>query len=149
MVRSPIHSTHRMKHFILGILIVAFFSVRGYGQSSSIWLGVHAGEDFGTIATGPPNVFGTVTSKTGIAIGAEGDYWITDNWGMSIGLAYIQKGANITNVQYGDAYGVVYRYLQIPVLLKATFGSGPVKPYLFAGPEIGLKLSATQSGQEL
>jgi hypothetical protein len=133
-----------MKHFIVGILIVSFFSVTGYAQSSSIWLGAHAGADIGTIATGPPDAFGTITSSTGIAIGAEGDYWITDNFGISIGLAYVQKGANV-NLR-GESFGLAYRYLQMPVLLKATFGDGSVKPYLFAGPEFGLKLSATQSG---
>ena len=135
-----------MKNFIAGILIVSYFSVTGYAQSASIWLGAHAGADIGTIATGPPDAYGTVTSKTGIAVGAEAGYWISDNLGISTGLAYVQKGANITNVQYGDSYSIVYRYLQMPVLLKATFGSGPVKPFFFAGPEIGLKLSATQSG---
>ena len=141
-----IDSTHFMKYFIVGIF-VTFFSVTGYAQPGSLWLGAHAGIDNGTITTGPPNAFGTATSSTGIAIGAEALYWITDNLGMSIGLAYVQKGANV-NLN-GDAFVLAYRYLQVPVLLKVTFGSDPLKPYFFAGPEIGLKLSATQSGPVL
>jgi hypothetical protein len=133
-----------MKHFIFGIFIVSCFSITSYAQSGSLWLGAHAGADIGTIVTGPPDAYGTATSKTGIAIGAEGDYWITDNLGISTGLAYVPKGANI-NLN-GESFVIAYRYLQVPVLLKATFGDGSVKPYLFAGPEIGLKLSATQSG---
>jgi hypothetical protein len=126
------------------LLLVSFFFSSGYAQPSSIWLGAHAGADMGTIATGPPDALGTITSKTGIAFGAEAGYWITDNLGMSIGLAYVQKGFN-SNLNDGS-FGIAYRYLQMPLLLKATFGIGTVKPYFFAGPEIGLKLSATQSG---
>lgn len=136
-----------MKHFIAGILIVSSFSITGYAQPGSLWLGAHAGADIGTIATVPPNAFGTITSKTGIAIGAEGDYWITDNLGISIGLAYVQKGAN-DNLN-GNPFVLAYKYLQMPVLLKATFGSDPVKPFFFAGPEIGLKLSGKQIGPVL
>ncbi len=146
MVGLQIHSAHLMKHFIAGIFIVAFFSVTGYGQSSSIWLGAHAGVDIGSIVTIPADpVDQVITSSTGIAIGAEADYWITDNWGISTGFAYVQKGAN-DNLN-GNPFVLDYRYLQMPVLLKATFGSDPVKPYLFAGPEIGLKLSGKQIGK--
>jgi len=133
-----------MKQFIFGSLIVLCFSMTGYAQPGSLWLGAHTGADIGTIATGPPDAFGTTTSKTGIAIGEEGDYWISYNGGISIQLSYVQKGFT-ANLNDGP-YSITYRYLQMPVLLKVTFGTGPVKPFFFAGPEIGLKLSATQSG---
>jgi len=133
-----------MKHYIIGIFIVSCFSVTGYGQSSSLWLGAHAGADMGIILAIPPYEE-TITSKTGIAIGAELDYWFSDNFGISTGLAYVQKGAQENII--GEPYSDTYRYLQLPVLLKATFGSGAVKPYLFAGPEFGVKLSATSSGK--
>lgn len=137
-----------MKYFIISVFIVSLFSVTAYAQSSSIWLGAHAGADIGTIATIPPNAFGSITSKIGISIGAEGDYWITDNYGVSILLAYAQKGANV-HFANGESFGLAYGYLQMPILLKATFGSGTIKPFFFGGPEIGLKLSAKQSGPVL
>jgi hypothetical protein len=133
-----------MKTFIAGIFIVSFFLVTGFAQSSSLWLGAHAGADIGTVAIGPPDAVGTITSKTGIAVGAEADYWISDNYGISAQPAYVQKGFN-TQLNDGS-FAVTYRYLQLPVLFKFTFGSGALKPFFFAGPEFGLKLSVTQSG---
>ncbi|MDP4231463.1 MAG: porin family protein [Bacteroidota bacterium] len=136
-----------MKHYLLSIIIVSFSSITGFAQSGSLWLGAHVGVDIGSIALSPPQPRGeeVITSRTGIAIGAEGDYWITDNLGMSIGLAYVQKGAN-DNLN-GTPFVLDYKYLQMPVLLKVTFGSDPVKPFFFAGPEFGLKLSGKEIGK--
>jgi len=139
-----------MKHyfsiFFFLVLIVYLVSGSAYAQPASVWLGAHAGADIGTISTAPaPSDGETITSKNGIAIGAEGDYWLSDNIGICVQLAYVQKGA--TDNLDGESFSLAFWYLQMPVLLKATFGSGPVKPFFFAGPEIGFKLSAKESGK--
>ncbi len=144
MVSSQINLLIIMKQFITGIFVISFFSVAGYAQSSSLWLGVHGGADMGIISTNNP-FSGTITAKTGIAIGAVAEYWISDNASISFQPAYVQKGAN--DKILGNTYILTYRYLQLPVLMKATFGSGPVQPFFFAGPEIGVKLSVSESGK--
>jgi opacity protein-like surface antigen len=40
---------------------------------------------------------------------------------------------------------VVFNYLEIPILVKVALGSGDIQPYVFAGPSVGILLSATST----
>ena len=133
-------------------MFISITSIRLYAQAAPhIWLGGFAGVDIGNITiTGTDLSGATFSSKTGFAVGAEFDGFFSDNFGICAQLAYVQKGTN-ENINFGfrtATSAVTFSYLQIPVLLKATFGSGNFKPVFFAGPEIGIKLSASQKLSE-
>ena len=73
-------------------------------------------------------------------------YSFSPIFGLQVEPAYVQKGATVdvslteqgmTMIQEGTLSG---DYLDIPVLLKASFGDGPVKPYLLAGASIAFIL---------
>jgi opacity protein-like surface antigen len=136
-----------MKNTLIAILILSLFSVTAYSQSSSFWLGAHAGINITNLHIDPPPTASTFNSGTGFAFGAEADYWITDNIGIAAQLAYVQRdaSANSTDPFAPFTSNLVFSYLQLPVLLKVTFGSGPLKPFFFAGPEFGFKLSTKET----
>jgi opacity protein-like surface antigen len=53
---------------------------------------------------------------------------------------YLQKGAS--EEEDGGTVDIKLAYIELPVLFKLQFGTGSTKPYLMAGPTIGLNLSA-------
>jgi hypothetical protein len=147
---------HIQRHFIVSLFFILSISSRLSAQTSpSIWLGGFAGVDIGNISvTGNPDLGNTTfTSKTGFAIGAEFDDFFSDNFGICAQLAYVQKGTTININETVDGAtanstaSATLSYLQIPILFKATFGSGALKPVVFAGPEFGFKLSAKETGK--
>ncbi len=73
-------------------------------------------------------------------------YSFSPIFGLQVEPAYVQKGATVdvslteqgmTMKQEGTLSG---DYLDIPVLVKASFGDGPVKPYLLAGASVAFLL---------
>ena len=143
----------QIQEFVLVIVVfLGISSVHLYAQSSPhVWLGGFAGLDIGNLSVTGTDITGTTfSSKMGFAVGGEFDDFFSDNFGICVQLAYVQKG---TNFSFSDGsftsstIGLTFSYLQIPVLFKATFGSGSFKPVLFAGPEIGINLSTKESGK--
>jgi len=67
-------------------------------------------------------------------------------WGLQFEPAYVQKGAKVDFTESdGGMTGKIEatltaNYIDIPVMLKASFGDGPVKPYLLAGASVAFKL---------
>jgi hypothetical protein len=109
-------------------------------NSQSIALGIEGGINISNI-----NVTPTVTtdSRTGILVGGIIDINITKTITITSGLRYIMKGWSNTGegVTYTDKLG----YIEFPALLKVKFPLTEVKPYLIAGPTLGIKVSANES----
>jgi hypothetical protein len=126
-----------------------------------LYLGVRVGADLGDETDGVNSLeFGqrgqTGQSnyhfmEVGILAGGQLDYWFADSWALSVGLLYDQKGAGLNfhynngEGEYPDIMDVTLDYLEIPILLKAKFGSGNLKPYMFAGPSVGVLLSGKET----
>jgi len=73
----------------------------------------------------------------GVALGGYGTFTVNEAFAIQPEVLYSQKGS-----KEGDVYFNL-SYLDIPVLAKWTPAvQGEVKPFLFAGPSIGLLLSA-------
>jgi hypothetical protein len=137
------------------LLAIAFIDSPLYAQpsiqSSRLWLGAHAGAQSSTFFYDPERGYMTSELKTGIVIGAEMNYWFSNNYGICGQLNYTQKGAKETSLYIGinESFEVTsvinLSYLQLPVLFKATLTEHIVNPFFIIGPEIGLRLSATES----
>jgi len=128
---------------VLALLIFTITSKQLDAQPSPhLWIGGFAGVDQGkiSISVREKELDGT-TFKTGLAVGGEFDYFFSDNFAVSAQIAYVQKGGNRSFDQGSGSWGYDLSYLQIPVLLRVTVGSGDLKPFFFAGPEFGIKLS--------
>lgn len=150
-------NTFRLYFSLATAFFLAIASQSSAQPSPRLWLGVHGGIDIASFSYDPeitssdPNLKITNGSRTGIAAGAEVNYWFTDNLGICGQLSYVQKGGtqDISFTIFGQeitgSSEATFSYLQIPVLFKARFGDGSVKPFIIIGPEIGIKLSASQT----
>lgn len=81
---------------------------------------------------------------TGVNTGLFIELPLTDNLSFQPGLQYVEKGFrvkegyefNIGNIPVPLGVEAITRlqYLEMPLLLKYTFGENVIKPYLYAGP---------------
>ena len=85
----------------------------------------------------------TLKTKVGFVGGVFIAFNLSNSFSIQTEVLYTMKGATYeyTDVEetveeklYGD-------YIEIPVLLKFKLLAGPVRPFIFAGPYVGFKLS--------
>jgi hypothetical protein len=132
--------------FSLGILIViALPGINAHAQL--MYCGVRAGanlanESANSLPSGASNNF-----TLGFLAGLQFDYLLDDSWGLSIQMLYDEKGA-LTQYSSYYATGTVrtgLNYIEMPLLIKKSFGDGDRRLYLFAGPSLGYFLSGAQN----
>jgi hypothetical protein len=140
----------KLQAFLIVTLLLSLTSLKLSAQPMpAFWLGARVGMDVGTVSLTPsPASDESISSVNGIAIGGQFDYWFSEHLGISGQPMYVQKGfhddfnSSSTLGQFSSIATI--SYLEIPILLKATVGSGSLKPVFFVGPAIGFKLSAKQ-----
>lgn len=93
-------------------------------------------------------------NRTTFGIGGVVEFWVTPLFAVQVNALYNQKGVgidgniNTTLVEQGIPFSlkvdaeetIKLSYLSFPILAKVAFGEN-IKPYLIAGPEIGVLLS--------
>lgn len=85
------------------------------------------------------------STRTGFAFGGAFYLSFTPNIGIQCEPVYIQKGAKVnvkwtengTSIDMDQTFKT--NYIDIPVLLKASFGQKNIRPYILAGPYIALR----------
>ena len=85
-------------------------------------------------------------SLTGLCAGVFATIPITDTLLLQPEALYSQKGATYT--LFGEDLDLKLDYLEVPVLLKARFGTGAARPAVFAGPAISFELRAKGQFQD-
>jgi hypothetical protein len=143
-------------------LIVSFvlLSLSTSKAQIGVKIGAVAGEDFAGSQTLPsPFPNSTAQGATGYILGIAVDKNLIGPLSLETEILLTQRSfkdaATIPNGQpnAGNIQTWVEKinYLQLPVLFKLTPLDGKFQPYVFAGPNIGFKLSAssvtTQAGQ--
>ena len=141
----------RFLNFTL-VFVITFLLTRNlvYSQISIRW-GLDAGMNFGNQTN---TFFGNddKASRVGFVVGGLGEIRIADFLYVQVEPRYIQKGAKqvnhfvfTSNAGIGTEEDNLLKlgYLEVPALLKARFGDGNLKPFVFAGPNIGFLLSAS------
>lgn len=80
------------------------------------------------------------SSLTGFGFGGVLDFALGDKFSLCLQPMYLQKGAS---EEEGEVtLEIKMTYIEIPILFKFYLGSGDTKPYLMAGPTIGINLSS-------
>ncbi|MDP4200421.1 MAG: porin family protein [Bacteroidota bacterium] len=149
------------KYFASFLLIVIFASTCSSpvaAQYSSNWFGVRAGINIANESVDILPGGASTGFRIGPSFGAQYDYSLSDSWALSVGLLFNQKGTHqqydsaslsqtppTTPIAYGGKDDFTLSYIEIPIVAKATFGYGDFKPYLFAGPSIGILMSASEA----
>lgn len=81
---------------------------------------------------------------TAIGIGGIVDLSVNENISILFQPMYLQKGGKQSEAEPGvgqfDAK-LKINYLEIPALLKLTLGANNVRPYIMAGPSLGINIS--------
>jgi opacity protein-like surface antigen len=86
----------------------------------------------------------SLANSLGFGFGGVLGIVLSENAALHLQPMYIQKGAKIEVEIAGFDEDVKFKlaYLEVPVMLKLTFGTSEAKPYVMAGPTIGYLLSA-------
>ncbi len=144
-----------MKKIIFCVLLVGV--VEWSHAQVTFTFGPRIGFNMGTMSYSPdisdPQVGwgqgATKSGRFGMMFGAVADVGFGKMFGGEMGLIYAMKGSSVDiPIQNGRATATItYKIneLEIPILFKVNFMSGNVRPYAFAGPNIGIILSANGS----
>jgi hypothetical protein len=126
---------------ILIMLAALLFMTNGVAQ---VQLGIQAGANIADVTMDPTQEGMEISSRTGFLFGGVLFYSFSPIFGLQVEPAYVQKGAAVDFSSEGGTVQfeatLTADYFDIPVLLKASFGDGPVKPYLLGGATIGFLL---------
>lgn len=87
-----------------------------------------------------PDVGIDYSTKLGLAFGGVVDLNFTETVGVRLEPMFLQKGSKAE--ESGIEVEFKLSYLELPVLVKASFGSESIIPYAVMGPTIGYNLSA-------
>ena len=91
---------------------------------------------------------GPQSYRSGLIIGGVAEICISDLLSIQAEPAYIQEGTVLTggirsmNGTFPEEETFKLAYFEIPLLLKAKFGTADFKPVFFVGPNVGFLLSA-------
>jgi hypothetical protein len=139
-----------MKKVLLpAIVLLLFFSSTTLAQLP-FSLGVRAGLNFANLSF-DPELPSTVDKSSHISFkfGAMAELGFIPMFAIQVEPMYVMRGADLNQGSLERKWK--FSYLEIPVLLKLKIPfPGPITPYAFAGPNIGVLLSATDetNGQE-
>jgi hypothetical protein len=132
---------------VLIMLAALLFMTNGVAQ---VQLGVQVGANFADVTEDPTEEGVETSMKTGFLFGGMLFYSFSPMWALQFEPAYVQKGAkvDITESDQGMTGNIeatlTASYIDIPVLIIASFGEGPVKPYLLAGASVAFLLGDTE-----
>ena len=128
------------------LLLVLLFSA-GSSAQSTISIGPQLGLNLASISVDPEPEGLEIDRTTFFMIGGFAEFRLGGGFALQPELWYLGKGAEGTSG--GEASDVSLSYLEVPVLAKYTFESGGFKPFLIAGPYIGLNMSAELNNEDI
>jgi hypothetical protein len=132
------------KLFLLSIIVLLTLFIPTL--NAQVQLGLQAGTNLGDVSLDPTPEGATTGMRAGVMFGGVLYYSFSPILGLQVEPAYVQKGAtvDISLVEQGmtikEEATLSGDYFDIPVLLKASFGDGPLKPYLLAGASVAFLL---------
>jgi len=149
------------KFFLLSLtFLLAFFVLPINAQ---VKLGLQAGVNLADISMDPTPTGLETSLRTGLLFGGILNYNFSPLLSLQVEPAYIQKGAAVDASMTEDGVNIKIEatfsanYVDIPVLLKASFGNQQIKPFLLAGASVAFLLGdvklnidkATANGQDV
>jgi opacity protein-like surface antigen len=144
-------------NLFLVVLLALFVSLPAGAQ---VKLGVIGGLNLANVSTDPDPAQGLdLKNRTAFGVGGVLDVRLTENVALCLEPMYLKKGTNLegrtadVDPVFAALFGSINidlkmnaNYLEIPAFLKLAFGTSTTKPYLMAGPTLGFRLSAKQTG---
>lgn len=131
-----------MRFTKLSIVLAAVFMVYFTGgslYSQGTYLGIEGGINLSNMSITPD--IPTSNGRTCMMVGGFAEIGVSRTFSIRPGARFIMKG--ISNTNNGVTLTDKLSYLEFPVLMKVTFPLTEVKPYILAGPTLGIQLSAS------
>ncbi|MBK8982450.1 MAG: PorT family protein [Ignavibacteria bacterium] len=124
---------------LLGLLLIVLSISTNSNAQVKVSIGLEAGINIANTTETPTQ---NTTSKVGLIAGGIFELGLSPQISIVPGLRYVMKGNSFTvnNVDVVNKGN----FLQFPALLKVKFPLTEIKPYLIAGPILGILLSSTQ-----
>jgi len=126
---------------LLAVTLMIALTPDAFSQTSGI--GIEGGINLADISLMPQS---NSSNRTGMMVGAFADIGISKTFYFHPGLRYVMKGATFS-ANNGIATTTIttkISYLEFPALIKVAFPLTEVRPYIMAGPTLGIMLSAIQ-----
>ncbi len=131
------------KSLVIGVVLAAL--VLPYQAAAGVKFGIKAGANVANVN----GDFASNVSDWKTRVGFCGGAFLELNFGRILTIQpevlYTMKGAKAT-IEEGALTGtgkLRFDYVEIPILLKVRIPTGPVHPFVFAGPAIGFILTTT------
>ena len=133
----------KTRSYVLFTMFLLLFTAPAQAQ---VDIGVIGSVNFATIS-GEDEDGENIQSdrRTLYGFGGVLDVHLNEHWSLRTEPMYLQKGTK--NVD-GDDVSFKAEYLEVPLFLKYTLGSGPARPYVMAGPSIGFRLNSELSSAD-
>lgn len=129
--------------FSAAAFLMLLFSMSASAQTR---LGIIGGLNFANLDADFDKALQEISTKTFFGVGGVVDLRLSENFSLYMQPMYLRKGALVKDLQDNIEFPFTFAFLELPVFLKAEFGSA-VRPYLMAGPTAGYLLSADIEGQ--
>ncbi|MGD0337584.1 MAG: porin family protein [Bacteroidota bacterium] len=127
------------------ILFVLISLLPSYAPAqASVRLGIDGGLNFANASvTNVPSAI-ALNSRTVPTFGGVAELSFHNVAFIRGEIRYTPKGigATASDPKYVSSMTAKFEYLEIPIVIGVKFGPGPFKPYIFAGPNLGIRLSA-------
>lgn len=85
-------------------------------------------------------------ARTGFALGVSMMHHIGKDLDFAPELLYVQKGTEVT--EGSSSFGMKISYVELPLLFRANFGTSATRPFVTAGPAIGVKAGCKLKGED-
>jgi hypothetical protein len=133
-----------MKSIKIIILAVLVFASVSTGSAQQVSFGPRAGLNIASQSISKLSSYENLYWRPGVIAGLELDLGFTEVFTLSLSMLYDQKGVfDDFDSPPGGSLDLKIDYLEFPILAKIIMPLGTVNPYFFAGPSLGIKLSAT------
>lgn len=110
-------------------------------------VGLRTGLNFASMSFDPELFAGnpqiTQGGRTLFTVGAAAELDFATMFGVEMDFMYTGKGAKFTRSSDQASQTIKVSELEIPILFKAKFLTGKIRPYGFVGPSIGILASAS------
>ncbi len=146
-----------MKPLIALLVCFTLVAIPGAFAQPNIGIGAKVGLNIANASFSPDLPAGiTKSTRMGFMFGGVVEIGFAGPLSIQAEPMYVQKGNVVEGPLFVDqttGFPVTGKntsklaLFEVPILLKAKFPAGPVKPYVFAGPSIGFILSATETDE--
>ena len=137
----------KIRNLVAILCAAILFAANTHAQN--LHVGVVGGLNMANVSSDAEDM--NTQNMTAFGFGGVIDWKLNKNLALYVQPMYLQKGAKLDMAVdeeddfdlFGDfEFKFKYAYIEIPIFLKYTLGSGATKPYLMAGPTLGILSSA-------